>query len=152
MSVATSSTRTHSLTPQCYHSEAFFAREAEQIFARSWISVAHVAEVPRPGDYVCRDLLDERLVVTRDESGTIHVLSRVCLHRWTQIVSGHGHAERLVCPFHSWTYALDGRLIGAPVTREEEGFELSDCRLPRFRHEVHDGFVFVNLSDEAARP
>ena len=114
--------RTESLPPECYRSEAFFDIEVERIFRRGWISVAHVAQVPNPGDYVCHDLLGEPLVITRDQSKVIHVLSRTCLHRWSEIVSGAGNAERLVCPFHAWTYELDGQLVGAPVTRKEEGF------------------------------
>ena len=138
-----------SLPPECYRSPEFFRLERERVFNRSWISVAHVSQIPNPGDYLCHDLLDESLVITRDESMDIHVLSRVCLHRWTRVVSGSGNARRLVCPFHAWTYALDGRLIGAPITREEPGFSVEHCRLPAFRHEVHDGFVFVNLDGEA---
>ena len=143
------SQRTESLPPECYRSEAFYEYEVERVFRRGWISVAHVAQIPLPGDYLCRDLLEEQLLITRDKSGQIHVLSRTCLHRWSEVVSGSGNAERLVCPFHAWTYELDGQLVGAPVTGEEQGFEVGRCRLHEFRHEIQDGFIFVNLGGEA---
>ena len=146
----TNSSPAHSLPPECYHSQAFFEAEVERIFERSWLSIAHVSQIPNPGDYVCHDLLGEQLLITRDQSNEIHVMSRTCLHRWTEVVSGAGNTERFVCPFHAWTYALDGRLLGAPVTRQEPGFEPEQCRLAAFHHEVHDGFVFVNLDGQTS--
>ena len=138
-----------SLPPSCYRDPAFFDVEIDRIFRPEWIPVAHVSQLAKAGDFICRDLLGESLVVTRDLTGEIHVLSRVCLHRWTQIVSGRGNVEVLVCPFHSWTYGLDGRLRGAPTTNKEEGFDVSRCRLPVFNSEICNGFIFVNLDGEA---
>jgi len=152
VAAAHADTNMDSLPPDCYRSPEFFEVERERIFEPAWISVAHVSQVRNPGDYVCQDLLNESLVITRDQDDAIHVLSRVCLHRWTQIVTGSGNADRFVCPFHAWTYALDGQLTGAPVTRDEPGFEMARCRLPEFRHEIHDGFVLVNLSGDATSP
>ena len=141
--------RRYSLPPGAYAEPAFFEREVERIFRREWISIAHASQLPRPGDFLTRDLFGEPLVVTRDLEGEIHVLSRTCLHRWAEIVSGAGNAKGFVCPFHAWSYGLDGRLLGAPVTQEEADFDASGCRLPAFRHEIVDGFVFVNLDGEA---
>ena len=141
--------RAMSLPPLCYGDPEFFDLEIERIFRPEWISVAHLSQLAAPGDFICRDLFGEPLVVTRDLTGAIHVFSRVCLHRWTEIVSGSGNAKGFVCPFHSWSYSLDGQLLGAPVTQEEEGFEPSRCHLPVFRSEVCDGFVFVNLDGNA---
>lgn len=141
--------RTMSLPPSCYRDPMFFDLESDRIFRSEWISVAHVSQLAEPGDFICRDLFGEPLVVTRDQKGTIHVLSRVCRHRWTEIVSGSGNVNAFICPFHSWTYDLDGRFLGAPVTKKEEGFDASLCRLPVFNSEICGGFIFVNLDGEA---
>ena len=141
--------RTMSLPPSCYRDSSFFDLESERIFRSEWISVAHLSQLANPGDFICRDLFGEPLVVTRDQTGAIHVLSRVCRHRWTEIVSGSGNVNAFICPFHAWSYDLDGRLLGAPVTKREEGFDPSLCRLPVFKSEICDGFIFVNLDGEA---
>jgi phenylpropionate dioxygenase-like ring-hydroxylating dioxygenase large terminal subunit len=138
-----------SLPPECYRSQAFFDIEVDTIFKAGWVSVGHISQIPNVGDYICCDLLGESLLITRAESMDVHVLSRICLHRWTPIVEGGGNTERFVCPFHAWTYALDGTLIGAPVTGTEPGFSVSQCRLPQFYHDLQDGFIMVNLSGNA---
>src|SRR5690242_16932607 len=95
------------LPPRAYTDPAAYASEVERMFRREWISVARVDQVARPGDYVCVDLFDEPLVVTRAADGAIRVLSRVCRHRGMLVASGSGHRQSLQCPYHAWTYGLD---------------------------------------------
>ena len=91
------------------------------------------------------------LVISRDLDGELHALSRVCAHRSMPVVDGSGSATRFVCPYHKWTYELDGQLRSAPMMQGAEGFSTSDCRLPEIQLEVWNGFVFVN-ADESAAP
>jgi phenylpropionate dioxygenase-like ring-hydroxylating dioxygenase large terminal subunit len=136
------------LPPACYTSPEFYAREVERIFRRDWLLIGRVDEVPRPGDYLCLDLLGEPLVMVRDAGGEVRVLSRVCRHRAMPVVSGTGHARSFVCPYHTWSYALDGRLLAAPEMAETPGFDPASCRLPALRHEVWEGFLFVSFDPD----
>ncbi len=135
------------LPPEAYTSEAFFQLEVRKIFKKEWLCVGHVSQIPKQGDYLTIDLLGEMLVVVRN-GDAIQVMSRICLHRWAPLVNGKGNAKLFSCPFHKWGFALDGRLLGAPLMDGVE-FDVSTCRLPTFRNEVVDGFIFVNLSNDA---
>jgi phenylpropionate dioxygenase-like ring-hydroxylating dioxygenase large terminal subunit len=138
------------LPPACYTSADFYALERERILMRDWLCVARVDEVPEPGDFMSLDLLGEPLVVVRDGAGTVRVLSRVCRHRAMEVVSGAGRARALVCPYHSWSYALDGRLLSAPEMAATPRFDPATCRLPSLRSEVWQGFLFVSFDAGAA--
>ncbi|HEX7038279.1 MAG TPA: aromatic ring-hydroxylating dioxygenase subunit alpha [Pseudomonadales bacterium] len=140
--------RSWTLPPAAYTEPAVFREEAARIFRREWLCVARVDQLPNPGDYRCVELLDQRIVLTRDRHGRIHALSRICLHRAMPLVEGCGNATRLVCPYHNWTYELDGRLRSAPMMDGVDGFEPGACRLPALRTEIWEGFVFVNLDPE----
>jgi len=139
------------LAPVCYTSPEFYALEVERIFRPEWLCLGRADEVAAPGDYLTLDLLGEPLIMVRDPTGVVRVLSAVCRHRGMPVASGAGHARTFVCPYHSWTYALDGRLLGAPEMSQTPRFDAAGCRLPTVRSEVWEGFVFVNL-DSAARP
>jgi phenylpropionate dioxygenase-like ring-hydroxylating dioxygenase large terminal subunit len=137
------------LPPACYNSPDFYAREVERIFRRDWLCIGRADEVGQPGDYLSLDLLGEPLVMVRDGGGEVRVLSRICRHRAMPVVSGAGHARTFVCPYHTWTYALDGRLLGAPEMSHTPGFDPTSCRLPSLRTEVWEGFVFVSFDPQA---
>ena len=137
------------LPPACYTSPEFYTLETERIFRRDWLFVGRADEVGKPGDYLCLELLGEPLVMVRDGTGEVRVLSRICRHRAMPVVSGVGHARTFVCPYHSWTYALDGRPLGAPEMSSTPGFDPAGCGLPRLRSEVWEGFVFVSFDPDA---
>lgn len=138
------------LPPLAYTSQAFFDREVEKIFKADWLCVGHISQVPGDGDYFTIDLLGDPAIVVRDKT-QIRVLSSVCRHRWVPVVSGQGNARAFTCPFHKWTYRLDGALLGAPLM---DGTDLarSSCRLPEYRSEVVDelGLIFVSFSTSVA--
>jgi phenylpropionate dioxygenase-like ring-hydroxylating dioxygenase large terminal subunit len=138
-----------SLPPAAYRSEELFALEVERLFRPGWVGVCREDQVAVAGDYVSVDLVGERLVVTRDRTGGLHVLSRVCRHRSMEILDGVGHASALQCPYHRWTYSLAGELVGAPHMGSASLRE-SGCALPAFRTEIWGGFVWVNLDGGAA--
>ena len=132
-----------------YVSEHIFEQEAEQLFLTHWVNVAHVSQVPNPGDYLCVDVFDYPLVLTRDQNHDIHLMSRVCQHKGTLVAEGSGNARLFVCPFHAWTYELDGRLKAAPLMDKVKNFDRRNCRLRQMRTEIWEGFIFVNVSGDA---
>ena len=138
-----------SLPPAVFNSRELFALETEHLFRRGWVLIGRVDQVPEPGDYLCVDVLEEPLVVSRDRRGELHVLSRVCRHRCMEICQGRGHARVFVCPYHAWTYDLDGRLKGAPEMQDTPGFDISTVHLPELKSEIWQGFIFVNISGDA---
>jgi choline monooxygenase len=133
-----------------YTSPEFLALERDVLFRKQWVCLGHVGEVPQPGDFFTTDLIDEPLLVVRDTHGDVRVLSNVCRHRGNTIAQGSGHATRLVCGYHAWTYGLDGQLLAAPRIAEGSHFDRRSCRLPQFRSELWHGFIFVNLDATAA--
>ncbi|NNC80482.1 MAG: aromatic ring-hydroxylating dioxygenase subunit alpha [Acidimicrobiales bacterium] len=138
------------LPPAWYTDQDIYDEIVEDVFRHSWIPLAHVSQLAKPSTYVALDLIGEPLVVTRDRGGDIHVLSNVCRHRWATIAEGSGEAKALQCPYHLWTYGLDGRLAGAPLMTEVE-FDKSTCSLPEYRHEIWNGFIFMTF-DETIEP
>jgi phenylpropionate dioxygenase-like ring-hydroxylating dioxygenase large terminal subunit len=138
------------LPPSSYTDPAVYEREVERIFRRDWICVGRADQLEKAGDFFCLDLFGEPLVAVRGDDGEIRVLSRVCRHRWMPVVAGSGNRRSFQCPYHLWTYALDGRLLGAPEMERAAGFERSSCRLPSLRVELWQGFVFVNFDADAA--
>ena len=134
----------------CYSSPEFFELEMERIFMKEWLCVGRTDQVAKPGDYVAFDLLGEPLVLVRDEGETIRVLSRVCRHRSMMVVEGEGNRRSFECPYHAWTYALGGKLIGAPEMQQTKNFDRTTCRLPALRVETWENFIFVNFDPDAA--
>lgn len=137
-----------------YSDPDLFEIEKRRIFARSWVFMAHESEVPDPGDYVVRRIVDDSFIVVRDESGRVNVLLNMCLHRGMQVCRAElGNASHFRCPYHAWTYRNDGQLVGVPFHRDayggeaglrREGTEL--VRAPRV--ETYGGMVFASLSED----
>src|SRR5690606_3576881 len=92
----------------------------------------------------------EPIIVSRDKAGEIRAVSAVCQHRAMQICDGSGNDSKFTCPYHRWSYAHDGRLLGAPAMERTEGFDKSQYGLPQLAVELWQGFVFVNFDREAA--
>jgi phenylpropionate dioxygenase-like ring-hydroxylating dioxygenase large terminal subunit len=140
------------LPPAAYVDPVFHALELEHVFRREWMCVGREDEFAATGDYLALDIAGEPVVVVRDGDGELRALSNVCRHRLHPLVGdGSGRVPRFTCPYHLWTYRLDGELTGAPTMAQTPGFDRAACALPRFRVETWLGFVFVNL-DAAAQP
>ncbi|MDO8421437.1 MAG: SRPBCC family protein [Parvibaculum sp.] len=138
------------LPPTCYTSEEFFEFEKEALFNREWLCVGRLDWVKNPGDYFTTTHIGEPLVITRTREGELKALSSVCQHRAMLVAEGRGNTKAFVCPYHHWTYALDGRLMAAPAMGETCGFKRDDIRLPELKVEVWLGFIFVNFDQDAA--
>jgi choline monooxygenase len=139
-----------SLPPAIYHDEDIYALEAERIFGRDWICAGRLAEVPNSGDYIAIDIIDQPVFVVRQADSSVKAFSNVCLHRSSRLLDDCGHVSRITCPYHSWTYELDGRLIGAPFMQDTANFDLASYRLRELRCDVWQGFVYVSLDPDAA--
>lgn len=141
------------LPPAAYTSPEFFAFEREAVFGRSWLYLCHESELVPPGAAVRATVLGEPLIATRTRDGSVHVMGAVCQHRGHTLVVDDVAERHIRCPYHAWTYALDGRLVGAPsMVPEWEVRQLrKDVRLPRVRSEVWHGLVLVTF-DETAPP
>ncbi len=135
------------LPPECFTDPEFYAAEIESIFKKEWLCVGHVSQIPAPGDYFTTQLFGEPIVVTRDRGGQVNALSSVCRHRWMPVAEGAGNTKTLSCPYHRWTYTLDGQLMGAPHMEKAKGFDTKKCRLPSYALELWQGWIFVSLND-----
>ena len=120
-----------------------------KVFAEGWVCAGHASEITKTGQYMTVTIGNENVVVLRDREKNIRAYSNVCRHRGMALVEG-GQASVLTCPYHAWSYHLDGQLNKAPYMDGVEGFEPAACSLPEFKVEEWLGFVFVNTSGTAA--
>ncbi|HEY1653537.1 MAG TPA: aromatic ring-hydroxylating dioxygenase subunit alpha [Candidatus Tumulicola sp.] len=134
-----------------YVSPETFAAERERIFARDWIAVGRVDRIPNPGDFFTVAPAGESLIVTRDRDGDVHAFFNVCRHRGTRICTADSgrFVGSIQCPYHAWTYGLDGALKVARNMAQVPGFETHDYPLKRAAVALWEGFIFVSL---AAQP
>ena len=133
-----------------YFDPAFLEDEKRQVFWKSWIFVGHVSDLKNPGDYITAEFCGQRLFVIRAANGELKSYFNVCQHRGHSLLRGKGSAnKRIVCPYHAWTYNLDGSLRGAPAMTQNEGFCKGDYALPDIRCEEWQGWVFVSLNPDA---
>lgn len=135
-----------SLPAWLYNDPEFYQVEMERVMRPSWQVVCHVSDVPGPGDYHTLDFLGESIVVIRGDDGQLRAFTNVCRHRAARLLDGpSGCAKKIVCPYHAWTYELDGRLSGMPMRSTYPGLLLDRHGLVPVDLELFHGFVFVRL-------
>jgi len=134
------------LPPEFYASDEMLTMEIESIFDREWLCVGHVSELNAPGDYLTFDLVGHPILILRDSANELRAFSNVCRHRSARLLDGSGNARLLVCPYHAWTYELNGKLRGAPFMKPEQ---VKDICLNGLKLEVWQGLIFVNLDQDA---
>jgi len=138
-----------SLPAWTYDDPEFFGLELERVFRPSWQIVCHVNDLAAPGDWRALDYLGESVVTVRGSDGQVRSFYNVCRHRGSRLVDGEsGCAKKLVCPYHAWTYELDGRLTGVPGKSDYPGLDLSSHGLTPVEQEIWLGFIFVRLADD----
>lgn len=135
-----------------YTSEAFAAQEREHIFAREWLCAGRADALPNPGDYMTMQISGEPVIVLRDRAGALRAMSNVCRHRMSVLLEGRGNTRSIVCPYHAWTYNLDGSLRGAPAMAANESFCKEQIGLPQVRCEEWLGWIMVTLNPDAPSP
>ncbi len=133
-----------------YTSPEIFARERERLIARGWTYVGRAEQVADPGDYIVVNVAGESLIVIRDTQHRLRAFFNVCRHRGTRMCESDGHARgAIVCPYHAWTYGLDGTLQAARNMQEVPDFDRADYPLLAARVASFGGFIFVSLSADA---
>ena len=137
------------MPPSVYTSQDFLKRELNSIFAKDWFCVGRASALANAGDYVTLDLAGQPIMVVRDKAGRLKAMSNVCRHRMSTLLEGRGNTRSIVCPYHAWTYDLDGSLRGAPAMTQNEGFCKTDYKLPDVRCQEWLGWVFVTLNPDA---
>lgn len=141
--------KSFSINTRCYLDPKFLKVEEEQIFKRSWQFVCHEEKLREPGSYIAMRVADQPIVVARNREGELRAFYNVCRHRGHELISGEGRVKKLTCPYHSWTYDLDGDLIVAPRSDHIENFDKTEFCLRPVRLEIFCHLVFVNLDDSA---
>ena len=137
------------LPREYYTSEAMLAEEREKVFATGWNCVGRASRLREPGDFFVREIAGESIIVVRDKGGAARAFFNVCRHRGTRICrepSGR-FKESIQCAYHAWTYALDGRLVGAPHMQEAADFDKADYPLHEAALAEWEGFLFVNVAE-----
>ena len=147
-----------------YTSAQVFALEKERIFCREWLCVARAEELAEPGAFRVLEVLGESILLVRNREGQLRAFYNVCRHRGSRlcreppaagaaaVLGGGLTGGRITCPYHRWTYDLDGRLIGAPYLTGEPGFDKALFSLYPVGLECWGGFVFVHLTPARAAP
>lgn len=135
-----------------YTSPDFLALELERIFAREWLCAGRADALKAPGDYLTLEIAGEPILVLRDRDGTLRAMSNVCRHRMSTLLEGRGNARAIVCPYHAWTYNLDGTLRGAPAMKANATFCKEEIRLPQIRCRDWLGWILVSLDPDAPEP
>src|SRR5262245_12364334 len=139
--------------PQHYLvSQDVFADERERIFFSQWLCLGHQSQIARAGEYFVQDLVGESLVLLRDRQGEARAFYNVCRHRGTRLCEEKSGQlrETLQCPYHAWTYGLDGRLVGAPHMDQVKGFDKAEHSLHAVRLAQWEGFIFANMEERPA--
>ena len=136
------------LPGRCYTSHEVFQSEMDQVFGRRWVCVGREDDLAEPGAFVLKEIAGESLIVLRDRGGVVSAFFNVCRHRGTRLCteSGGRFSQTIQCPYHAWTYALDGRLIGAPSMDGLADFRKADYSLHAAATATWEGFIFVNLA------
>jgi choline monooxygenase len=140
------------LPARLYGSPDAWSRERAAVFGRAWLFLGHEAEAPAPGDWIATDVAGHRLLMVRGRDGELRAFHNVCRHRAGPLVAGgRGHCDgELVCAYHGWRYALDGRLRSATGFGATAGFDPRDHGLLGLRLELWRGLAFVTLDPDAA--
>ncbi|QOL79409.1 Rieske 2Fe-2S domain-containing protein [Pseudooceanicola spongiae] len=142
----------HAMPVSVYTSPEFLALEAEHVFARSWLCAGRADALREPGDYLTMQIAGEPVLILRDREGQLRAMSNVCRHRMSVLLEGRGNTRVITCPYHAWTYSLDGSLRGAPAMDMNKGFCKEDNGLPAIRCVNWNGWIMVTLDADLPDP
>jgi phenylpropionate dioxygenase-like ring-hydroxylating dioxygenase large terminal subunit len=137
------------LPPACYVDPAFYRAELDRIFYRGWHMVGRADRIPSSGDYFTASLGDVPLLIARGQDGMARAFVNACRHRGTPLAAGTGNTRVFACPYHAWTYGLDGCLTSAGGMEETRDFRAADNGLTTVRLEDWGGFLFVCVDPAA---
>jgi nitrite reductase/ring-hydroxylating ferredoxin subunit len=139
--------QTREVKMRAFSDESVYDTEMRKVFGQAWLLLAHESEIPKAGNFVVRDMGGDRVIVSRDSKGDIHVLLNVCPHRGMRVcMTEEGHAPAFQCMYHGWTFRHDGRFVGAPIPREQmqgDVLDKSELGLKPARVHLYGGLVFA---------
>ncbi|MEM7195736.1 MAG: SRPBCC family protein [Pseudomonadota bacterium] len=138
--------RATAMEPAMYTDEGILDLEYQNIFRKGWLCAGRAESIPTQGDYLTYEIADQPVVIIRQKDGSIKAFANVCRHRMMRLLEGRGRARRIMCPYHAWTYHMDGRLIGAPHMQETKCFERSKFNLFEVKCETWLGWIYVTLN------
>lgn len=141
--------RSLSLRKEAYTDARWYDIDLKHIIARTWQFVCHVERLREPGMYVTACIAGQPIVLVRDRDGVLRAFYNVCKHRAHELLSGEGVTNKIMCPYHAWTYKLSGELLRAPHTEALIGFKTEEICLDQVQVEEFCGFVYVNLDPAA---
>jgi phenylpropionate dioxygenase-like ring-hydroxylating dioxygenase large terminal subunit len=133
-----------------YDNDEMMALENEMLFRRHWLLVGHVNQIPEPGDFMTLDVADERALVVRGRDGGVRAFHNLCRHRGSRVVAGaHGNCGAVItCPFHGWSYSLDGGLQGMPHPKSFGAMSKTGLGLKPLDREIWHGMVFIRFKGD----
>ncbi len=136
--------------PNYYYTDTKIQQvELERIFRHSWLLVGREDDLAAGGDYFTRTICGEPIMVVRNNDGQINAMYNVCAHRGMRLAEGSGNYRRLYCPYHGWTYDLNGQLKGVPFNECLPSLQKENIKLQAVQLDTWGGFIFVNLDPEA---
>ncbi len=133
----------HSIPFKCYSNSEIFKFELSNIFKSNWIGVGHLKNLAKQGDYYCKNILDKNFIFIRDKNLVLRAFLNTCRHRGAKLLKDSGNTNVIRCPFHSWAYGLDGKLVASPKMNELQDFIKSDYGLIEFKTLEVLGFIFI---------
>jgi len=141
--------RSYSLNAEAYTDPRWFQIDQQEIISRTWQWVCHGEKLREPGSYLALEIAGKPIALIRDNAGTLRAFYNVCKHRAHKLLSGEGKTMVVMCPYHAWTYKLDGKLARAPHTQHLENFSPTEISLEPVQVEEFCGFIYVNLDRTA---
>ena len=136
----------HTLDQSFYSDKSIFKLDLEKIFFKQWVFVGHVSRIPKVGDFFLFNIGKESIIIIRDKNDVIHAHYNVCRHRGSHIcLQEEGNKKLLVCPYHAWSYNLDGSINSARLM--EKNFDPNLWKLHKCNLKVFEGLIFINLSN-----
>ncbi len=142
--------RSPGIPPACYADAGLLSLERRAVFLQGWVGLGRADRWPQPGDYSALEIGGVPLIVVRSKSGDLKAFANSCRHRGSQILSGDGQCKKIKCPFHWWTYDLDGRLKVYPRMENAIDFNPENYGLIEFPLQTRFGFAFVSFSEQVA--
>ncbi len=138
-----------SAPPGFYVDPEIFKAEVAYIHLKNWFFAGRIEDFSNPGDYRAIETIGGPVLIVRGQDGVLRAFANVCRHRNSLLLEGAGNVKAIACPYHAWSYRLDGALAGAPGMREVPGFDKQSHGLLSVRLETWDGAIFLNYDDDA---
>lgn len=127
-----------------------YDRVRQNIYFKTWQIACHSSQVSNPGDYFCFSIFEQDIFVIRGADGRLRGFYNVCQHRGHKLLDGYGNKRAITCPYHAWTYDLNGKLKRAPNSEKVRGFDARSICVPQINLQEFLGFVFVNMDPQSA--